>query len=59
MLLSTLTRINQLLHSGLFLGDRPEILILKNFAPYRRSIVSVQGAKRSPQVTVLPPEFPS
>jgi hypothetical protein len=34
------------------------ILILGNFAPYQRSLVQVQGAKRSPQATALPPEFP-
>jgi hypothetical protein len=36
----------------------PAILILRNFTPYRRSLVQVQGAKRSPQETVLLPEFP-
>ncbi|MEB3212992.1 MAG: hypothetical protein VKL39_16685 [Leptolyngbyaceae bacterium] len=35
------------------------ILILQDFAPYRRSLVSAQGAKRSLAATVLPPEFPS
>ncbi|MEB3212747.1 MAG: hypothetical protein VKL39_15410 [Leptolyngbyaceae bacterium] len=39
----------------------PAILILlglglKDFAPYRRSLVSIQGAKRSLAATVLPPE---
>jgi hypothetical protein len=34
------------------------ILILGNFAPYQRSLVQVQGAKRSPGATVLLPAFP-